>query len=180
MSKATKILNKVNKGLGKIGIAPPYYNWSKSEAVDAEVVQAIKKIEEFEPIEDEIFLFTSPSVRYYSVICSTIGHVVVTNKRIIMWNSYWQSKYRNSLLPIISLLDVTSLQRIRKARYWATAYTKSLSLKGNFITGNDPNYYFSSQIRSENILLHKNQDDFKFFREALAHHNLEIEELEKD
>ena len=87
MSIATTILNKVNNGLGKIGIAPPYYNWSKAEAVDVEVVQAIQEIDEFEPIEDEIFLFTSPSVRYYSIICSTIGHVLVTNKRIIMWLS---------------------------------------------------------------------------------------------
>ena len=180
MSKATKILNKVNKGLGAIGIAPPYYNWSKAEAVDAEVVQAIQGIDEFEQIEDEIFLFTSPSVRYYSIICSTIGYVLVTNKRIIMWNSYWQSNYRNSLLPIISILDTTSLQRIRKGRFWVTAYTKSLSLEGNFITGNDPYYYFSSQMRRENLLLHKNQGDFKLFREAIAFHGLEIEEVEKD
>ena len=178
MSKATKILNKVNKGFEKIGLAPPCYNWSKKEAVDVEVVSAIKKIDEFTPIEDEVFLFTSPSVRYYSIICSTIGHVLVTDKRIILWNSYWQSKYRNSLLPIISLLDINSLQRMRKERYWATAYTKSLSIKGNFITGNNPHYYFSSQMRSENFLLHKNQDDFKFFREAIAFHGLEIEETE--
>ena len=101
-----------------------------------------------------------------------------SDKRIILWNSYWQSKYRNSLLPIISLLDINSLQRMRKERYWATAYTKSLSIKGNFITGNNPHYYFSSQMRSENFLLHKNQDDFKFFREAIAFHGLEIEETE--
>ena len=178
MSKATKILNKVNKGFEKIGLAPPCYNWSKKEAVDVEIVSAIKKINEFTPIEDEVFLFTSPSVRYYSIICSTIGHVLVTDKRIILWNSYWQSKYRNSLLPIISLLDINSLQRMRKERYWATAYTKSLSIKGNFITGNDPHYYFLSQMRSENFLLHKNQDDFKFFREAIAFHGLEIEAIE--
>ena len=180
MSKANTILNKVNKGLGKIGIAPPYYNWSKEEAVDEEVVQAIQEIDEFEPIEDEVFLFTSGSVRYHSIMCSTIGHILVTDKRIILWNYYWQSSYRNSLLPIISLLDVTSMQRIRKVRYWATAYTKSISIKGNFITGNDPYYYFSSQMRRENLLLHKNQDDFKLFREAIAFHGLEIEEVEKD
>ena len=63
MSKATKILNKVNKGFEKIGLAPPSYKWSKSETVDPEVVRAIQKIDEFEPIEGESFLFTSPTVR---------------------------------------------------------------------------------------------------------------------
>ena len=41
-------------------------------------------------------------------------------------------------------------------------------------------YFFSSQLRKENIQLMKNQDDFKFFREAIAHHDLEIEEVETD
>ena len=40
--------------------------------------------------------------------------------------------------------------------------------------------FFSSQLRKENIQLMKNQDDFKFFREAIAHHDLEIEEVETD
>ena len=177
MSKATKILNKLNKGFEKIGLFPPSYKCSKKEAVDSEVVSAIQEIDEFETIAGEVFLFTSPSVRYHSKICSTIGHVLVSDKRIILWNSYWQSEYRNSLLPIISLLDINCLQRMRKERYWATPYTKSLSIKGNFITGNDPYYYLLSEIRSENLLLHKNQNDFELFRKAIAFHGLEIEEI---
>ena len=35
-------------------------------------------------------------------------------------------------------------------------------------------------MRRENLLLHKNQDDFKCFREAIAFHGLEIEEVEKN
>ena len=73
-----------------------------------------------------------------------------------------------------------SLHRLKKTKHWTSAWTYSLSIQGNFITGSIPDYFFSSQLRKENIQLMKNQDDFKFFREAIAHHDLEIEEVETD
>ena len=69
MSKATKILNTVNKGLEKIGLTYPTYNWSKDKAVDQEMVREINKMEEFEPIENEKFLYTSLCARRYGFLC---------------------------------------------------------------------------------------------------------------
>ena len=54
MSKATKILNTVNKGFEKVGLTYPTYNWSKDVAVDQEMVNEIHKI---------CLLYTSPSPR---------------------------------------------------------------------------------------------------------------------
>ena len=176
MTKASKILNTVNKGFEKIGLMPPSYNWSKTEAVDNEMVKAIDKIDEFQSLDEETFLYTSPALRRYS-ICLTVSNLIVTTKRIILWNSYWQKKYKDSLLPIISLIDINSIQRLKKERHWTSANTFSLSIQSNFITGNNPYYYFSSQTRKENIQLFKNQDDFKLFRKAIAFHGLEVEEI---
>ena len=179
MSKTTKILNKVNKGFEKIGLTYPTYNWSKDKAVDEEMVKEIHMMDEFESIENEKFLYTSLCIRRYG-ICATRSNILVTDNRIILWNTYWQVNYRSSLLPIISLLDIDSLQSLKKTKHWTSAWTYSLSMQGNFITGSNPKFCLSSQLRKENIQLLKNQDDFKFFREAIAHHDLEIEELEKD
>ena len=179
MSKATKILNTVNKGFEKVGLTYPTYNWSKDVAVDQEMVNEIHKMDEFIPIENEKFLYTSLCVRRYG-LCATRSNLLVTDKRIIFWNTYWQVNYRSSLLPIISSLDIDSLNSLKKTKHWTSAWTYSLSIQGNFITGSIPDYFFSSQLRKENIQLMKNQDDFKFFREAIAHHDLEMEEVETD
>ena len=179
MSKATKILNTVNKGFEKVGLTYPTYNWSKDVAVDQEMVNEIHKMDEFIPIENEKFLYTSLCVRRYG-LCATRSNLLVTDNRIIFWNTYWQVNYRSSLLPLISVLDINSLKRLKKVRHFYSAYTISLSIIGKFITGSNPDYFFSSQLRKENIQLMKNQNDFRFFREAIEQHGIEIEELEKD
>ena len=134
MTKASKILNTVNKGFEKIGLMPPSYNWSKTEAVDTEMVKAIDKIDEFQSLDEETFLYTSPALRRYS-ICLTVSNLIVTTKRIILWNSYWQKKYKDSLLPIISLIDINSIQRLKKERHWTSANTFSLSSKETMQVG---------------------------------------------
>ena len=113
MSKATKILNTVNKGFEKVGLTYPTYNWSKDLAVDQEMVNEIHKMDEFIPIENEKFLYTSLCVRRYG-LCATRSNLLVTDKRIIFWNTYWQVNYRSSLLPIISSLDIDSLHSLKK------------------------------------------------------------------
>lgn len=113
MSKATKILNTVNKGFEKVGLTYPTYNWSKDVAVDQEMVNEIHKMDEFIPIENEKFLYTSLCIRRYG-LCATRSNLLVTDKRIIFWNTYWQVNYRSSLLPIISSLDIDSLHSLKR------------------------------------------------------------------
>ena len=59
MSKATKILNTVNKGFEKVGLTYPTYNWSKDVAVDQEMVNEIHKMDEFISIENEKLIYTA-------------------------------------------------------------------------------------------------------------------------
>ena len=51
-------------------------------AVDQEMVNEIHKMDEFIPIENEKFLYTSLCVRRYG-LCATRSNLLVTDKRII-------------------------------------------------------------------------------------------------
>ena len=157
-----------------------YCDWSKDNPVDLEIVEKVKQAEEYVPLEDEEFLFTSPCVRYRSLITATLDWICVTNKRIILVKNDFQTKqYKQSnyFCPPIAVIDTNSLTRFRKVRlYTLPVFTRGILIRGNFIIGNDPFDYGCAQQKQESIFIHKNQEDFKFFQQAIKPFGLELDD----
>ena len=89
------------------------YKWSKSEAIDQEVVEAIISEADYSAKPGETFLFTSPALRYdFPYMSAMEAWLCVTNKRIFLWKGKWQS-IEEMTVPNINEIDATTLTRFR-------------------------------------------------------------------
>ena len=156
-----------------------YCDWSKDNAVDLEILEKVKQVEEYIPLEDEEFLFTSPCVRYRSLITATLDWICVTNKRIVLVKNDFQTKqYKQSnyFYPPITVIDTNSLTRFKKTRLYTLPPGTGILIRGTFIIGNHPFDYDYAKQKQERILISKNQQDFKFFQQAIKPFGLELDD----
>jgi len=151
-----------------------YYHWSKNKPVDEDIVDALNRKDAFNILEGEEFLFTSPSVRFHSLIVSNMGILCITNKRLIFLAGRWQPNIQSAGIPSISFVDISSIKIFREDnKNWRYPY-KTVLLKARFIDGDDPSNYYVYSNRKERISLRKDQKNLKFFKEALENLGLKL------
>ena len=145
------------------------FNWSKSKAVDEEVVEAIISEDDFNAEPGEEFLFTSPALRYDFPYISTMqAWLCVTNNRIFLWKGKWQS-LEEMATPNINQIDVSTLTRFRIGSvkiYGIPLPMNAVLIKGRFFNGNNPSDSSCDEKRRERIHIRKGQSGIEFFIDA--------------
>ena len=145
------------------------YKWSKSEAIDQEVVEAIISEADYSAKPGETFLFTSPALRYdFPYMSAMEAWLCVTNKRIFLWKGKWQS-FEEMSVPNINEIDVTTLTRFRmgNVKVWGIPLPmNAVLIKGRFFNGNNPSDSSCDEKRRERIHIRKRAKGIQYFTEA--------------
>lgn len=153
------------------------YSWKKNKAVDEEVVNAITSEDDFIALNEEVFLFTSPVVRYdFPYISSMEAWLCVTTKRIFLWKGKWQSLEEMSV-PNINQIDTKTLTRFRMGNikvFGIPLPMNALLVKGRFFNGNDPTDESCDEKRRERIHIRKGKQGIDFFADACSKLDLYI------
>ena len=147
------------------------YHWSKSQAVDEEVVNAITSEEDFSDREGEEFLFTSPVIRYDFPYMSAIeAWMCVTNQRMFLWKGKWQS-LEEMAVPNINQIDIKTLTRFRIGNVKILGIPlpmNALLIKGRFFNGNNPSDQSCDEKRRERIHIRKGKEGIRYLTEACS------------
>ena len=153
------------------------YHWSKSQAVDEEVVQAITSEEVYVHIEGEEFLFTSPAIRYdFPYMSSMEAWICVTNQRIFLWKGKWQT-LEEMAVPNINQIDIAILTRSRIGNIKILGIPlpmNALLVKGRFFNGNDPSDESCVEKRRERIHIRKGSKGIAYLVDACSKLNLTV------